>query len=227
MNCPKCGAKVEKKWSYCPDCGLSFGQQEPFSMGNLDDVFRELERMAQQMERGMRMPMRNVEVLDLTPFFQSMKRGGFTIQINQSGGKPPQVNIQTFGDVDRRRLEEQIQRRMGVKPKVSAPAVQAVSKAAAQAKQVQRVETNAQFAKAKVTKEPSAEIRRLGDRLLVDISLPGVKHEKDIDINELEYSVEVKALAGDTGYFKILTKPEQFSLARSRFSDGKLHLEFA
>ena len=79
----------------------------------------------------------------------------------------------------------------------------------------------------KSTEEPKADIRRLGNGVSVDISVPGVKSQEDIDIKELESSVEVKAIAGDKAYFKILTKPPQFRLTGKSFKDGQLHLEFS
>jgi hypothetical protein len=39
--------------------------------------------------------------------------------------------------------------------------------------------------------------------------------------------VEVKAIARDRAYFKILTKPAQFMLSQKSFKDGTLHLEFS
>jgi hypothetical protein len=39
--------------------------------------------------------------------------------------------------------------------------------------------------------------------------------------------VEVRARAGDKAYFKIITKPEQFSVTSRKFGSGKLHLEFS
>ena len=59
------------------------------------------------------------------------------------------------------------------------------------------------------------------------MNIPDVKSEDDIVINELENSVEVRAMAGETAYFKILTKPAQFRLTKKEFKKGKLHLEFA
>jgi hypothetical protein len=75
------------------------------------------------------------------------------------------------------------------------------------------------------TSEPETEIRRSGNKVLVDIRLPGVKSRGDIDISELESSVEIKAVAGNRGYFKIIRKPEFSRITRKSFENGVLKLE--
>jgi HSP20 family molecular chaperone IbpA len=78
-----------------------------------------------------------------------------------------------------------------------------------------------------LTEEPKASIRRLESKVVVDIEMPGVESDENVDVKELENSVEVKAIAGDRAYFKILTKPSSFSLSEKKFEKGRLHLEFA
>jgi len=74
----------------------------------------------------------------------------------------------------------------------------------------------------------------VGNKVLVEISLPNVRSSGDIDISELENSIEVKAVAGSgsaadaagrKGYFKIIRKPEFSRIAKKSFSDGVLRLE--
>jgi len=81
--------------------------------------------------------------------------------------------------------------------------------------------------KVEVTEEPDADVRRAGDRLLVDIKMPEVKNREDVTVNDFDSSVEIKALAGKKGYFKIVKKPENFRLSSKSFDDGVLHLEFS
>ncbi len=72
--------------------------------------------------------------------------------------------------------------------------------------------------------EPKTMIRNLGDRIVVEVKLPGVK-EKDISVEELEESLEIKASAKWATYFKIVTVPAGYSLSESYFENGKLTLE--
>lgn len=77
------------------------------------------------------------------------------------------------------------------------------------------------------TEEPKTSVAKSASKVVVSIHLPDVKSDHDIEISDLESSVEVKALADDRAYFKILTKPPQFRLARKSFEKGVLHLEFS
>ena len=52
--------------------------------------------------------------------------------------------------------------------------------------------------------EPKSEVRRLSGRIIYNIFVPGVRDINDIFINQLENSVEVKALGEDKVYSKIL-----------------------
>ena len=63
------------------------------------------------------------------------------------------------------------------------------------------------------------------NRVIVDIILPGVKNQSYIDVDELENSIEVKAVAGGRGYFKIIKKPEFSKIVKKTFDDGVLHME--
>jgi len=72
-------------------------------------------------------------------------------------------------------------------------------------------------------KEPETNIRRLSNRLIYEIDLPGVKSENDISIKDLENSIEIKALAKNKAYSKII--PLAFPLRKYYFEKGKLVLE--
>ena len=52
--------------------------------------------------------------------------------------------------------------------------------------------------------EPLTSIRRLSDKIIYEIELPKVNSIKDISINKLEQSTEIRALAKNKAYFKIL-----------------------
>lgn len=52
--------------------------------------------------------------------------------------------------------------------------------------------------------EPETSVRRLTDKIIYEISLPGIKNEKDISINKLQNSIEIKAFSKDKAYFKLI-----------------------
>lgn len=226
MRCPNCGKDIEKGWNYCPNCGARF--RRDFFSSLFDRMFSRMDRELGEMNRLME---KNIEALDISPFFRQMEemkpRGsGFSIRIRGIGGSPPRVSVRTFGDVDRGKVREQIKRQLGTlgfereeKP------IGYVKKPLGmeRIKQLQESLTG----EPKSVEEPRTDVKRLGNRVVVDLEMPGVKSLDDINIRELESSLEVKATAGDKAYFKILTKPGQFRLTNRSFSRGVLHLEFS
>jgi len=76
----------------------------------------------------------------------------------------------------------------------------------------------------KETIEPKTEVKHLGYKDVIEIHLPGVKSMRDIQITQLEQSIEIKARVGDKLYFKLLPIPPGNAIKKS-FSKGKLRIE--
>ncbi|MBL7206442.1 MAG: hypothetical protein ISS36_02485 [Candidatus Aenigmarchaeota archaeon] len=228
MNCPQCGNGIEMGWHYCPNCGLSFRKQ---SFSNIfKKVFNDVKREMGVTDRTME---KDIEALDLSPFFENFNKGmekptrrimlpknrsGFSVRITSGTGRPPKVSVRTFGNVDRENIENQLKKQLGMRQ---------LQVANQHAKTVQSKPQGMVFKEHKTTEEPKENIKRTANGLIVELDMPGVNSENDIEIKELENSVEVKAVAGDKAYFKILTKPEKFHLKGKSFENGKLLLKFA
>jgi hypothetical protein len=71
--------------------------------------------------------------------------------------------------------------------------------------------------------EPLTDMRRLSDKIVYEILIPGVKSLKDISINKLENSIEIKAVSKDRAYFKII--PINLGIKGYNLLKGKLVLE--
>ena len=72
--------------------------------------------------------------------------------------------------------------------------------------------------------EPKTNMRRLSDRVVYEIKIPGVKSQENISITALENSIEIKASAKDKAYFKLI--PINLPIINYDFSDENLILEF-
>ncbi|MBI4021562.1 MAG: zinc ribbon domain-containing protein [Candidatus Aenigmarchaeota archaeon] len=214
MACEACGARLEKGWKFCPSCG----SQQSRGFFNISDLFsrmrKEMEVLSREMDRDFD---KEIEALDLSPYFKRPRGQGFTIKIVSGTGREPRIDVQTFGDVDRQTIQQQLERQLGYRS-AKTPTEKPLAIPAPQRKSL---------VLPKMTEEPATEIRQLGTKVAVDLNLPGVKGDRDIEITDLESSVEVKAVAGDKAYFKILTKPQDSAIVQRSFKDGKLHLEFA
>ena len=208
MNCQNCGTEQEQDWRYCPRCGNS-PRRGLFDLSRLfSRMQKEMATLSEDMDQEFD---REIEAVDLSPFFKRSKGTGFTVRIVTGTNQEPEVEVKTFGGVDKQQLEEEIKEKLGI---VTRP--------------VKRPRTEkSRFPVPSTTEEPHTDVQSHGQRVTVDMKIPGVKHEKDVEVREYESSVEVKAIAGKKAYFKILTKPAGAHLVAQKFSKGKLHLEFA
>ena len=230
MECPKCGKNLEKNWGFCPACGFRIQGNEFVSF---DEIF---ERMHDQMEKMFRQTEKDFEVFDLSPVFREFptdkKAKGFKITIRSGTGTEPEINVRTFGDVKEEELKKEIYEQLGTAEQKSKhePAQRATQKPKVQLMgggYMAEKSPKKELRIPELTEEPKTSIRRLESKVVVDIEIPGVESDENVDIKELENSVEVKAITGDRAYFKILTKPSNFRLSEKKFVKGRLHLEFA
>ncbi|MCX8178598.1 MAG: zinc ribbon domain-containing protein [Candidatus Aenigmarchaeota archaeon] len=74
--------------------------------------------------------------------------------------------------------------------------------------------------------EPESHETAMNDKYIVVVKLPGVKDKKDISVNVYSKSVEIRAIAGNKGYFKIINIPPNFNYSSKRFENEELKLLF-
>ncbi len=212
MRCGTCGNEMKEGWKFCPVCGSA---PEKRQEGLFEDVFERMEREMKDMSKAFE---RNFEVVDLSPFFSKPARGsGFSIRITQSGGGKPKVDVKTFGDVNRKEVENEVSR-FGLKDKIG----KAFRPAAAK-----QEPAGVRLENAKTTHEPETSVRSVAGRIIAEVKMPDVKKAEDIEIRPLDSSIEIRAIAGDKAYFKILTKPPRTTVIRREFAKGILTIEFS
>lgn len=72
-------------------------------------------------------------------------------------------------------------------------------------------------------KEPITKVRRFSDRILYELSMPEIKDPKNLIINKLQDSIEIKAFAENKVYSKII--PVSLPIKSYKLEKGKLILE--
>jgi len=225
-KCPNCKEKINDGYNFCPYCRVSikdnFENEDWGMLGKNDTEFLEgikmplgfntifnsllknLNKQFSQMDRELIdqnseksfEPIKNPE--------NKIKKSGISIKISTIQGKPPEIKIKSFGD-----SKEELQRNF------SHENIQPVLKKFTN-KEAKRFSSLPR-------KEPSTEIRRLANKVIYEIKIPGVKSLKDVSINQLENSIEIKALTKMKAYSKII--PISLPIRKYNLSKGKLILE--
>lgn len=242
-RCPRCKNKVLRKFTFCPYCGFEISRKERDGLlDNIEDEFgaferseaNEIERLTKEIGKSM-----GFDFIDRFPFNQIVKKlsadiekqfkdidremapkdrkgkqevikeggteirktsfpGGFSIQIRMGGGMPQQpVRI--------------------IQPSPKQPAKQILA-------YPKKLSEKEQAKLAKLPREePETKVRRLTDKIIYEISLPGVKSLSNIKVNKLENSIEIKAISKDRAYFKLI--PIALPLIRYYFKNDSLFLE--
>ena len=179
-KCPGCDNKVEGKFNYCPYCGMSFKarkDEEDFGMLGRDDFMPEIEK---EINQGFKLPF---GLNGIMKGLMNQLEKELARDMQDSHGMPKGFKIH----ISTGRPEM-----MRVQP------VKKVAK--------QTIIPKEEFERRKGLPKEEAEsnIRRLGDRIIYEISVPGVKSGKDVIITKLENSIEVKAYSNDKCFYKTI-----------------------
>ncbi|MCK4808724.1 MAG: zinc ribbon domain-containing protein [Candidatus Aenigmarchaeota archaeon] len=231
MYCHRCGKKVDEHWDFCPSCGAKVMRpvkfERPSPLFSSDNIFSSFKKQLDEMNRLMSMDMKNMEkdfeVFDLKNGSEpKIKRNGFSVSIRSGTDRKPQINIKTFGDVDKKKLHEELSKRFGIKLQ-NMPEKTGAIKAELPAEKMQGSKIKEM---PKITEEPKTDIKRLPDKIIIETNLPDVESEDDIIVHTLPESIELKAIGKKKMYFRIMQIPKGWQLISKTFKDSKLKLEF-
>ncbi len=238
-RCSKCGKKVGKGYSYCPYCGNNLGdeardqkdygflgrndgfgedffndQKLPFGMNFLfKNLIKEMDKQFKALDKEIGKEMHEKTRKEVKkpkqPGKSRFDKGGISINISSKNGVPT-IKVKSFGNMPGvKNMENQIEKQAGKKEKKMP--VKKISKE--KAKKIAKLPRE----------EAESKVRRVGDRVIYEIEVPGVKNMEDIFINKLENSIEIKAFSKDKAYFKFL--PVSLSLLNYKLEKEKLILE--
>lgn len=233
MNCKNCGKKIEKSFVYCPYCG--FRQKEPDGLldeieemerqpslhslpsfpssfpffGNFNKIFRNL---IANIEREMEKVDKEIKPIKSTKLPVARGARGISIKIQMNGGEP-KIAITRFGEEKKEEKESEVKKEIkgetGIKREIGM-----------QKDISEKLEKLEKFPR----EEAKTKIKRLSDVIIYEISLPGVKDIRDVVIKKLENSIEIKAIAKDKIYFKLI--PVALSIMKYELKKEKLFIYF-
>jgi HSP20 family molecular chaperone IbpA len=206
-KCPRCDKEIKEDWEFCPYCGYplkdKYKSEEKFfeeieEFESFDKIF---ERMEKEFEEMLKMPVFRIPRIKLSsPGFS-----GISITIHGGTGVKPKIEVKTYGEY--KKLEPEIKKRLGIKVPIE---------------EVEE-ERETEYKPPKITEEPEAKVRREGNKTIIEIKLPDVMKEEDIEVKRLEQSIEIRARAKDKLYFKLL--PIVGEIVNKSFKDGVLKIE--
>lgn len=211
-KCEKCGKKIDEKYSFCPYCGDRKDSENETDFGMLgkndfmpltneiklpfgfNAIFNSLvKNLSKEFEEQMKQELSQGKE-------KKVKKDGISISISTFGNGAPKIKVAPMGN--------------------SNPHIQ---------KEPEKT-THKNFTKEKIKKfselkreEPKTNIRRLSNKLVYEIEMPGVKSIEDISITKLENSIEIKAIGKEKAYAKII--PINLPIKNYGLSEGKLVLE--
>lgn len=226
-KCQRCNRKIKKDFEFCPYCGLDFRgekrmkKQQDFGMlGSEDSLFNEtIPNMNTNLPFGFN-GLFNSLLKEVDKQFRELDKeivnkqtaektrripnsNGISISISTASGKQPEIKVETFGKEFNKINKEK---------EIRIPKTEITEE---QARKVSKLPK----------KEAETQVRRLSNKVVYEISLPGINNLKDIVINKLENSVEIKAFSEKTAYFKLL--PVNLPITNYSLKDSKLTIEFS
>lgn len=246
-KCPRCKNKVLKNYSYCPYCSLELARKEKDGLlDNIEEEFNKLENesigdietLTKEIGKSM-----GLDFIDKFPFNQIVKKLSKDIEkqfkdidkemaIKRGSNVKEQVTRKNGAEIRRTDFPGgfSIQIRMGGTP-TSVIKPMPVQQAHTKQQTIKPAKNSFrefdEKGKERLSKlpkeEPETKVRRLTDTVIYEINLPGVKSLKDVTVNQLENSIEIKAISKDRAYFKLI--PVALPLKRYHLKDGSLILE--
>lgn len=244
-NCPKCNEKISEKYSFCPTCGFNLtkrknknneygmlGQddyleqeQNSFNMDNMlgnmftgfggkamNNMFNSAIKMLEkEMQKSIK-EQQNFQNQNNQP----INRTNFELYINGKRVSPDKIRVTNKPNSPQKHPNKKLvsKEQMSKIGNQKNNSNQGIPKFNNQTKE--------SFQKLP-KKQPETNVRRFSNKVVYEIEVPGVESIKDISINQMENSIEIKAVSKKNAYEKII--PIGLPISKYGLSNGKLVLE--
>ncbi len=212
-KCSRCNRKISSDFEFCPSCGINLGRekrQKDFGFLGQDDsinlgfqtkmpfqgLFGSLLKQIDSQFQVLDKELgKDIEKARKSPFAR-----GISINISSGSGTQPKIQVRGFGPGFN---NVQVKEAKQIKTKISDEKLKQISKLP--------------------RKEAETKVRRLSNKVIYEIDVPGVFSLDNVLINKLENSIEIKAFSEDKVYVKLL--PIKMPLLGYKLEDEKLVLE--
>lgn len=203
-KCNGCGEKVSEKYNFCPYCGSSSKGEKKKGLGMLgENDFDEIDNFMGEsfIEKIGGKMINNMFKMIEKEMQNEIKRKNSEVK-NQ-----PRSNFQLFINgkkinLDNAQIKTEKSKKKAIFDIPSEP-----------------LKNFSKYEK----KEPEANVRRLSDKVIYEIDMPGVKSDKDVSIINLENGLEIRGVGNKTAYHKTISV--NLPITDINVSKGKLILE--
>jgi HSP20 family molecular chaperone IbpA len=200
-ECVNCGKKSSKESNFCNSCGFGFGKEKK-DLGLLGE--NDLEEGLNVFSNSLFGKLGEKMIFKM---FESTAKMLEKEMRKQQNNNQPRTTFQLFINGQKVPVENK-----------KAPAKQR------QRKVSYKLPSGDMSLFQKLPKQdPETNVRRFSDKIVYEITMPGISSEKDISIVELENSIEIKAVGKNAAYRKII--PVNFPITGYGIYKGKLILE--
>ncbi len=207
-KCKKCGKKISNNSNFCPSCGSKIKEDSKnWGMLGKEDalenefdmfsktIFNSLNNGMLNKMLGSAMKMLEKEIKKMDNNSQFQRKNNFQLYINGKKIDPENLRITQSPIKPEQTLKKEFSK-----------------------------EKLKRFAKLP-KKEPLTNMKRYSEGIVYEIDIPGVESINDVIISKLESSIEIKALAKDKVYSKLL--PINLPIKKYNLLDNKLILQLS
>lgn len=217
-TCNRCGRKTNKNNKFCPKCGFPLNKnnkKEEFGILGESDSFTETDSFSNSLIGGIGGNFMNKMISNTIRMMEKeMEREMRRANKNNKKDDSPRTKIKLMINGKEINLGEDLQSQEQKKEKQKTPQIKFNNFSESQIKKFSKLSK----------KEPKTELRRLADKIVYEIEIPGVKSLEDISIINLEESIEFKAISDKNAYSKSI--PLNLPIVGYKLSKDIVTLEF-
>ena|SRR3989338_603477 len=205
-KCPECNSRIKKEFDFCPSCGAnikSSNDSEDYGFLGKNDSVNEVSEPIGFEDRIIDKIFKSATKM----MERQLRSISNEIKEPSPNAFPGNLNVKLF--VNGKNIFDNNFNKQAK----SAPTKEIIEMSSEKIKKLSKLPK----------KEAQSKLMRMGERIVYEISVPGVQNIEDILINQLESSIEVKALSNDKVYHKIINL--NLPILRYKLVNGNLFLE--
>ncbi len=217
-TCNRCGRKTNKNNKFCPKCGFPLNKKnkkEEFGILGENDSFTEADPFSNSLLGGIGGNFMNKMISNTIRMMEKeMEREMRRTNKHNKKDDFPHTKIKLMINGKEINLGEDLQQQGQKKEKQKPSQIKFNNFSDSQIKKFSKLSK----------KEPKTELRRIADKIVYEIEIPGVKSLEDVSITNLEESIEFKAISDKNAYSKSI--PLNLPIVGYKFSKDIVTLEF-